>query len=152
MPHDLTSPRNTCGARLRIRCRKAWGFESPSRNHEPRPIELAIDALDWIAHAGQSPKERSGDDAERERRWAALAVAQNDSAGPTRRSRVVGFTLLLAGIVMLVTPGPGWLVILFGLSALAAEFVWARRLLDRLKKRGAALGHRIFGKRKSLAE
>jgi uncharacterized protein (TIGR02611 family) len=65
---------------------------------------------------------------------------------------VVGFTLLLAGIVMLVTPGPGWLVILLGLSALAAEFVWARRLLDRLKKGGAALGDRIFGKRKSLAE
>ena len=39
-----------------------------------------------------------------------------------------------------------------GVGALAAEFVWARRLLDRLKKGGAALGDRIFGKRKSLAE
>ena len=59
---------------------------------------------------------------------------------------VVGFTLLAAGVVMLVTPGPGWLVIFLGLSALAAEFVWARRLLDRLKKQGAALGDRLFGK------
>ena len=64
----------------------------------------------------------------------------------------VGFTLLAAGVVMLVTPGPGWLVIFLGLSALAAEFVWARRLLDRLKKRGAALGDRLLGRRKSRAE
>ena len=46
---------------------------------------------------------------------------------------IAGFTLLLVGIVMLVTPGPGWVVILGGLAMLAAEFVWARRLLDRLK-------------------
>jgi uncharacterized protein (TIGR02611 family) len=49
---------------------------------------------------------------------------------------VVGFTLLLAGVVMIVTPGPGWLVILLGLGLLAAEFVWARRLMDRIKKEG----------------
>jgi uncharacterized protein (TIGR02611 family) len=54
-----------------------------------------------------------------------------------RFSRIAGgFTLLLIGIVMLVTPGPGWLVILFGLGLLAAEFVWARRLMDRIKRGG----------------
>lgn len=37
---------------------------------------------------------------------------------------------------MLVTPGPGWLTIGLGLAVLAAEFVWARRLLDRLKEQG----------------
>ena len=46
---------------------------------------------------------------------------------------VFGFTLLAIGVVMLVTPGPGWLVIISGLAVLAAEFVWARRLLDRMK-------------------
>ncbi|HVN07782.1 MAG TPA: PGPGW domain-containing protein [Patescibacteria group bacterium] len=46
---------------------------------------------------------------------------------------VIGFTLLAIGVVLLVTPGPGWLVILSGLAVLAAEFLWARRLLDRLK-------------------
>jgi uncharacterized protein (TIGR02611 family) len=50
-----------------------------------------------------------------------------------------GFTLLVLGVVMLVTPGPGWLVIAFGLGVLAAEFVWARRLLDRLKEQGDRL-------------
>jgi uncharacterized protein (TIGR02611 family) len=46
---------------------------------------------------------------------------------------VFGFTLLAIGVVMLVTPGPGWLVIFSGLAVLAAEFLWARRLLHRLK-------------------
>src|SRR5271168_678142 len=49
---------------------------------------------------------------------------------------VAGFTLLLVGFVMIVTPGPGWLVILLGLSLLAAEFIWARRLMDRIKHEG----------------
>lgn len=54
-----------------------------------------------------------------------------------RLSRIVGgFTLLLIGVVMLVTPGPGWLVIFLGLGFLAAEFVWARRLMDRIKREG----------------
>jgi uncharacterized protein (TIGR02611 family) len=49
---------------------------------------------------------------------------------------VAGFTLLLAGVVMIVTPGPGWLVIFLGLSLLAAEFIWARRLMERMKQQG----------------
>lgn len=49
---------------------------------------------------------------------------------------VAGFTLLLAGVLMIFTPGPGWPVILFGLSLLAAEFIWARRLMDRIKREG----------------
>ncbi len=47
---------------------------------------------------------------------------------------LMGFTLLLVGVLLLVGPGPGWLVILLGLGLLAAEFVWARRLLDRMKE------------------
>lgn len=50
-----------------------------------------------------------------------------------------GFTLLFLGVVMLITPGPGWLVIIGGLAMLGAEFVWARRLLDRLKSEGERL-------------
>jgi len=49
---------------------------------------------------------------------------------------IFGFTLLLLGILMIVTPGPGWLTILLALGVLAAEFVWARRLLDRIKLQG----------------
>ena len=50
-----------------------------------------------------------------------------------------GFTLLAIGVVMIVTPGPGWLTILLALGVLAAEFVWARRLLDRVKEQGLRL-------------
>ena len=46
---------------------------------------------------------------------------------------VVGFTLLAIGAAMLVLPGPGLVVIALGLLILSAEFVWAKRLLDRMK-------------------
>jgi uncharacterized protein (TIGR02611 family) len=57
---------------------------------------------------------------------------------------VFGFTVLVLGVVMIVTPGPGWLVILCGLGILAAEFVWARRLLDRLKKEGLRIRNAVM--------
>lgn len=44
---------------------------------------------------------------------------------------VVGFTVLILGLVMLVTPGPAFVVIPFGLALLSLEFAWAERLLDR---------------------
>jgi tellurite resistance protein TerC len=55
-----------------------------------------------------------------------------------------GFTLLALGILMLALPGPGLLTILLGLGILAAEYVWARRLLDRLKHHGDRLKNSIF--------
>jgi tellurite resistance protein TerC len=57
---------------------------------------------------------------------------------------IAGFTLLLAGVAMLVTPGPGVLVIFLGLGLLAAEFVWARRLMDRLKHEGGRFKDALF--------
>jgi len=51
-----------------------------------------------------------------------------------RMARIAGgFALLIAGIVMIVLPGPGWLTIAGGLALLAQDFVWARRALDRVK-------------------
>lgn len=50
-----------------------------------------------------------------------------------------GFTLLLLGVIMFFTPGPGWVVVFLGLTLLAAEFVWARRLVDRMKQEGTRL-------------
>jgi len=52
---------------------------------------------------------------------------------------VVGFALLGLGVALIFTPGPGWLTILLALGLLAAEFGWARRLLDRMKEEGARL-------------
>ena len=62
---------------------------------------------------------------------------------------VIGFTLLLLGVVMLVTPGPGWVAIGLGLALLAAEFVWARRLLDRIKEQGVKIKDSVFSSKKS---
>lgn len=42
---------------------------------------------------------------------------------------------MVAGVVPLVLPGPGVLTILAGLSLLATEFVWARRLRSHLRRR-----------------
>jgi uncharacterized protein (TIGR02611 family) len=42
---------------------------------------------------------------------------------------VIGVALLTIGLIMFVTPGPGWLALLLGLAILATEFSWAERLL-----------------------
>jgi uncharacterized protein (TIGR02611 family) len=48
---------------------------------------------------------------------------------------VLGISVLAVGIVMIVAPGPAVVVIPLGLAILATEFLWARRVLDSLKKR-----------------
>jgi uncharacterized protein (TIGR02611 family) len=63
---------------------------------------------------------------------------------------IIGFTLLLIGVVMLVTPGPGWIVILLGLGLLAAEFVWARRLMDRIKRESNRVRDAVLTAAKSV--
>jgi uncharacterized protein (TIGR02611 family) len=75
----------------------------------------------------EAPRRRRLLDGVRERREKHL-----------ERSRIVrvvvaifGFLVVLAGLAMLVLPGPGLLVIAIGLGILALEFVWAERLLER---------------------
>ena len=50
-----------------------------------------------------------------------------------------GVLFILAGIVMLVTPGPGLLAIGFGLTCLAQESLALARWCDRLEMRGRAM-------------
>ena len=47
---------------------------------------------------------------------------------------IVGVSVLLLGIVMILTPGPAIVVIPLGLAILAIEFVWARRWLRKLRE------------------
>ncbi len=47
---------------------------------------------------------------------------------------IVGTTILLLGVVMIVTPGPAFILIPAGLAILAIEFVWARRWLRKLRE------------------
>ncbi len=47
---------------------------------------------------------------------------------------IVGSSVLLLGVIMLVMPGPAFIVIPIGLAILAIEFVWARHWLKKLRE------------------
>ena len=64
---------------------------------------------------------------------------------------VAGFTLLLVGVVMLVTPGPGWVVIFLGLGLLAVEFVWARRLKGRIQREAERAYNAVIRPQKNVS-
>ena len=51
---------------------------------------------------------------------------------PIRKSLVlmVGSAVIAAGLVMLVTPGPGWAALLLGFAILATEFAFAEKVRD----------------------
>jgi len=62
---------------------------------------------------------------------------------------VVGVTVVLFGIVMIVLPGPGTLIILLGLVILSSEFVWATWLLKKSRleaalKKAQAMAGKIY--------
>jgi uncharacterized protein (TIGR02611 family) len=69
----------------------------------------------------------TGDSAYRRIMWRIVVTA-------------LGGAILLAGVLMLVLPGPGWAVIFLGLAVLATEYAWAHRLLvlTKDKAQGAA--------------
>ena len=94
-------------------------------------INVLTDSFDWLLHLSISGSAVRKDEAHMLLR----------SLQQTKRFLKIlfGFTLLVLGIIMIVTPGPGWLVILLALGVLAAEFVWARQLLDHMKEQGDRL-------------
>jgi len=49
---------------------------------------------------------------------------------------IVGGTVVLIGLVMIVSPGPAFVVIPVGLAILGLEWAWARRLLRTIKEKG----------------
>ncbi len=60
---------------------------------------------------------------------------------------IVGGTVVLLGLVMVVTPGPAFVVVPIGLGILAVEFAWARRLLRRVRQRAARMRDDYWGPR-----
>lgn len=57
-----------------------------------------------------------------------------------RATRIAaGGGLVLIGIPMLVLPGPGLLTIFAGITVVATEFVWAERVVERVKEKTARL-------------
>ena len=60
---------------------------------------------------------------------------------------VLGLVLLVAGLAMLVLPGPGILVIIAGLAVLATEYVWAQRALNFAKQKAEQAKDKMLGRR-----
>jgi len=56
---------------------------------------------------------------------------------------IIGGTLVLFGILLLVLPGPGLLVIIAGLAVLATEFAFAEKALSKVKKSVKKVGEKV---------
>lgn len=73
------------------------------------------------------------------RRWLQPETYASKPANPALRLTkkllvaLVGASVLLAGVLMIVTPGPAVVVIPLGLAILAVEFTWARRWLRKVQ-------------------
>lgn len=50
-------------------------------------------------------------------------------------SLVLGWMLVIAGLILMPLPGPGMLVLVAGVALLAQHYSWARRLLEPLKQK-----------------
>ncbi|ABF39634.1 hypothetical protein Acid345_0629 [Candidatus Koribacter versatilis Ellin345] len=66
-------------------------------------------------------------------------LASNGQMAITRLKRaiwlLIGWVLLVAGIVGLFLPFPGFALIVLGLLTLSSEYVWANNLIGRLRGR-----------------
>ena len=63
---------------------------------------------------------------------------------------MVGFTLVAAGVAMLLLPGPGVVTIALGLAILSTEFLWARRWLEHMKRHTGTARDLIRGRWKGV--
>ena len=64
---------------------------------------------------------------------------------------IAGFAVLLAGVALLVLPGPGWLLIFVGLGILSTEYMWARRMLDTAKRKAEQAKNAVTQRRANRA-
>jgi uncharacterized protein (TIGR02611 family) len=48
---------------------------------------------------------------------------------------LIGFAIIITGLVLIPLPGPGWLIVFAGLAVLSTEFVWAERLLHYAREK-----------------
>lgn len=85
--------------------------------------------------------------------WAPLKVVWRfiRTSGKRIAVTIAGFAVLLAGIALLVLPGPGWLLIFAGLAILATEYVWAQRLLLKAKEKAEQAKNAVLGKKNNDA-
>ena len=97
---------------------------APDAEVPPRPVspheepDLATTALADLARAAETTWKRA-------RRWLIF---------------VVGVSIVLFGLIVGILPGvPGIPIMFLGFALLATEFIWARKVLKRLKEQALAL-------------
>lgn len=66
-------------------------------------------------------------------------------------SEVLGWTLVVVGVVLLVLPGPGTLLLLAGVALLAPHYAWARRALDHLHDAAVEAAHKGVQTKRGIA-
>ena len=64
---------------------------------------------------------------------------------------VVGTVILAVGVVLLVAPGPGLLVILLALIVFGVEYEWARRLLVTVRDKARSAAEKAAASRVATA-
>lgn len=64
---------------------------------------------------------------------------------------VGGAAVVLAGVVMLVLPGPGLVTIALGFGLLGREYTWAARIDRAVRRRVAEAGRKVLGGRQDGA-
>lgn len=60
---------------------------------------------------------------------------------------ILGISVILVGVPLLVLPGPGLVTIVIGIGILATQFLWARRLLRKLRQKVDEAGTRFHQRR-----
>jgi tellurite resistance protein TerC len=73
----------------------------------------------------------------------------NRTVRAARRAGIalIGSTVVLAGLAMLVLPGPGLIVIPAGLAILGIEFAWVRHWMKRAREYAELLARTCRGGR-----
>ena len=61
---------------------------------------------------------------------------------------IVGGTVLVIGVIMIVAPGPAFVVISVGLGILGLEFAWARIWLKKAKAKAEAVARPFMNDKK----
>src|SRR6516225_3883327 len=106
------------------------GFSDPRRTGERMIMRGGRGSLDMQTTTDSNVRDEQ----------SSAAVPPSDTNLLLRHVRRVlvflfGISVLLVGIAMIIGPGPAVVVIPLGLGILATEFLWARRILDSLKRR-----------------
>jgi tellurite resistance protein TerC len=112
-------------------------------HHEPIPTKISLSVIIGILAIGvlasamaaareTAPQQHPGGDLDSVTRTTLTAARKLIVL-------VLGATLLVIGAAMMVLPGPALLVVPAGLAILASEFVWAHRLLQRLRNQVRSL-------------